>query len=771
MSDFKPIVAPVQIGNIPSELKTLERWVLWRFIKKQNKKGIKWDKVPFTVHGSNASTTNPATWDTFSNVEKAYLAGGFDGLGIVIHGPEFQGIDADDCIDPLTGELNGFGQEILDSIEGYAEYSPSELGFKIFTKTNLQTSNVKPELELYVGGRYFTVTGNVIAGHENFTSVTQNLDWLVTREFGETPLASSSQADANAIINLKAPLIEWDLDRVRDELLSCVEAECSYSEWIGIGMALHHQGQGDAEWLELWDDWSQAGSTYVEGECERKWDSFNKQRASGKGPKTLRHLLEITRNQRQLVASNLVDDLCNEINQVSVAAHLETVLAKKIAQHTEFTDVDRERLARELQNRAIALNLKLQISTIRNWLKPKVFSAFPHTSADGNPLCTIENLNVLLQKMGTHVRYNVMSKQIEILIANEGYTQDNHFNASLGRIISEASRYCMPTKHIPLFLIQIADQNQFNPMLSWIQSKPWDGISRLDDLANSIESPMNPAFKKALLSKWMKQAVGAAFEPNGIAPQGVLVFQGEQYKGKTRWFQALVRPRSELALTGHTLDVKSKDSVFVGMSYWLVELGELDGTFSRSEIAALKSHITQERDKIRRPYAPAESVFPRRTVYFASVNEGQFLHDPTGNRRFWVIPVTGINHNHGIDMQQLWAEMLVLYQADPTFYLSGEEMLTLNSTNQQFTSTDPIEERIEGAFDWFEKPVWTWATATDVLIRCGIQNPTKAQAMIASRVIRRLNGDQHRKSNGRNLLAIPQSRSQFIETSSELEIG
>lgn len=761
MSNSKPTALAVDFAKIPATLKAIDRWVLWRYVRRETKSGIKWDKVPFSINGAYASSTNSETWSPFAEAEQAYLLGDFDGVGIIISGPDFQGIDADDCVE--DGVINSFGQELLDKIDGYAEISPSGTGIKIFAKTNLQSSNKKKELELYVDGRYFTVTGNRIEGHNDLSEKCQDLNWLVSREFNQSNTTVVMEAGDLAFTNLKTPLSEWDLERVRDEVLAHLSPDGSYAEWLEIGMALHHQGQGGGDWLDLWDAWSQDGSTYAEGDCARKWQSFNMQRAKGKGPKTLRGLLDKTQLQRAQLITNVVDDLLYEIESTIAASNLETVIGKKIARNCEITDTDRERLAGAIVARSAALNSKMGITKVRSWLKPITHSVFPDTNSEGAPLCTIENVNVLLRQMNATVRYSVINKQIEIQIAYDGYTQDNQFNASFARITSEASKVGMPTKHLLLFLTQIADKNHFNPVVDWVSSKPWDGISRLDQLAATIESPMSPKFKKALLLKWLKQCIAAAYEPRGVSPQGVLVFQGDQFKGKTRWFQSLVAPRPELALTGHTLDVKNKDSILIALSFWLVELGELDATFSRSEISALKSHITQAMDKIRRPYAQAESTYPRRTIYFASVNERQFLFDPTGNRRFWVIPVSGINHAHDIDMQQLWAEVLSLYEANKSFHLNQEELLILNSSNEDFYANDPVEERILGAFDWNVSPEWEWASATDVLIRCGIQNPTKSQAMNASRVIRKNNGDQHRKSNGRNLLAIPKMRSAFAE--------
>lgn len=46
--------------------------------------------------------------------------------------------------------------------------------------------------------------------------------------------------------------------------------ECSYNDWITVGMALKEEGFP----CSAWNDWSRNDSRYHPGECEKKWDSF-----------------------------------------------------------------------------------------------------------------------------------------------------------------------------------------------------------------------------------------------------------------------------------------------------------------------------------------------------------------------------------------------------------------------------------------------------------------------------------------------------------------
>lgn len=49
-------------------------------------------------------------------------------------------------------------------------------------------------------------------------------------------------------------------------------AECTYTDWVNVGMALQHEGYP----VSAWDEWSQRDTQrYHSGECERKWNTFH----------------------------------------------------------------------------------------------------------------------------------------------------------------------------------------------------------------------------------------------------------------------------------------------------------------------------------------------------------------------------------------------------------------------------------------------------------------------------------------------------------------
>lgn len=150
-----------------------------------------------------------------------------------------------------------------------------------------------------------------------------------------------------------------------------------------------------------------------------------------------------------------------------------------------------------------------------------------------------------------------------------------------------------------------------------------------------------------------------------------------------------------------------------------------------------------EFDQFRLPYAADDSKFPRRTVFAASVNRPDFLLDDTGNSRFWTIPVTGIRHDHNIDMQQVYAQ---LRQTGGQWWLTHGENGRLGELNEKHEERDEVYDLVTSRIDWRETETVDWMTPTDVLIAiCRIERPTKAQRNSCARILRQLTGMERGK--------------------------
>lgn len=137
----------------PSEMTSLRRWVQWRPVRR----GGRWTKLPTTVAGAPASSTNPATWTSFEEaVSDPKRRIGFvlgDGIGC---------IDLDHCL--IDGHLTEGAAEILSMLPAtWVEVSPSGDGLHIWGRFSKEGRSVGSfmgqPVEIYTRGRYITVTG------------------------------------------------------------------------------------------------------------------------------------------------------------------------------------------------------------------------------------------------------------------------------------------------------------------------------------------------------------------------------------------------------------------------------------------------------------------------------------------------------------------------------------------------------------------------------------------------------------------------------------
>ncbi len=67
----------------------------------------------------------------------------------------------------------------------------------------------------------------------------------------------------------------------------------------------------------------------------------------------------------------------------------------------------------------------------------------------------------------------------------------------------------------------------------------------------------------------------------------------------------------------------------------ICELGEMAG-LRRESAEIAKDFITKQEDQLRLAYARREGIYPRQSILVGTSNLDDILHDPTGNRRFWI---------------------------------------------------------------------------------------------------------------------------------------
>lgn len=154
-------------ASIPRVMRDNPAWVVWK-LEPSPRDPSKLTKVPYSAHdGSNASSTDPATWATFKQALLFHLDNDWtDGVGMVVcDEDDFVGIDLDHCRDPETGTIEPWAQHVVETVNSYTEVTPSNAGLRIFARGTLPPSGRKRgDFEIYENGRYLTVTGQHLEG-------------------------------------------------------------------------------------------------------------------------------------------------------------------------------------------------------------------------------------------------------------------------------------------------------------------------------------------------------------------------------------------------------------------------------------------------------------------------------------------------------------------------------------------------------------------------------------------------------------------------------
>lgn len=178
---------------VPSELKTLPQWVLWKAERRNGKP----TKIPKQITGGNAKANDPSTWGEYQTAYRAVTAknGKVDGIGFVFSpNDDYTGIDLDNCLDS-EGHVSDWAKPLVERLKrvAYGEVSPSGKGIKFWMSArlpNLTKHKVYIDeatgaaIEAYDSGRFFTVTGRGTGQIGNGQGV---VDWLAAEYLKPQP--------------------------------------------------------------------------------------------------------------------------------------------------------------------------------------------------------------------------------------------------------------------------------------------------------------------------------------------------------------------------------------------------------------------------------------------------------------------------------------------------------------------------------------------------------------------------------------------------------
>jgi hypothetical protein len=337
MGNVQPITPHNTSVLAPAELRELQGWLIWRFEPDPKDPNGKPLKVPYYADGGRRNGQQGGIDDrgrmtTFAAARDAAARRGFTGVGLALM-PEFgiTALDFDNCVD-AQGKLPPEIERIASST--YAEYSPSGKGVRAFVRGSYGNRKSPTEgndygFEVFSSNGFVTFTGNAmpytdILGLEDTIA---DLDALVAPLcVARFPASQQREIDPDDFMMGHEPKIGLSISQM-EELLSVLDADMSREDWVRVGMALHHETDGDDTGFYLWNDWSENGEKYPSEEGLRtQWDSFDRRKGSGRQNVTMASVMKMAKEAgasipRPTLAAT-VDDLRTAMSAVAATPAL-----------------------------------------------------------------------------------------------------------------------------------------------------------------------------------------------------------------------------------------------------------------------------------------------------------------------------------------------------------------------------------------------------------------------------------------------------------------
>ena len=336
MANVQRITPEVRDIHVPAPLRDLPLFLCWR-LEPRYDGDPKPLKVPYYPLGNKRAGRQGAPEDrsqltTFAVARDQAAKRGMTGIGIaLLEGYDLVAIDVDNCV--TDGKLPS---EILHAIGStYAEYSPSGRGIRAIMRGNIgnhkaPTTDTDYGFEVFSTTGFCTLTGNaldhidILDLEDTVGNVSPEIKTICERRFGSS---TAKVSDPDDFMAGREPKIGLSVSQMED-LLSVLDADMQREDWVRVGMALHHECDGDDSGFYLWDDWSQNGEKYPSEEALRtQWESFERRKGAGHRQVTMATVLKMAKEAgasptpRPTLAAT-VDDLRTAMSAVAATPAL-----------------------------------------------------------------------------------------------------------------------------------------------------------------------------------------------------------------------------------------------------------------------------------------------------------------------------------------------------------------------------------------------------------------------------------------------------------------
>lgn len=248
----------------------------------------------------------------------------------------------------------------------------------------------------------------------------------------------------------------------------------------------------------------------------------------------------------------------------------------------------------------------------------------------------------------------------------------------------------------------IANYDPIDEYLFQCEGK-WDVKDHIRALARTVPTA-NPHWADwfyiwylGMVDQW--RGINHRLYGNSVAP----LLISKQGFNKSTFCRRLIPQELQWGYTDN-LVLSEKRQVYQAMAQTLlINLDEFNQISPQVQQGFLKNLIQLPNVKMKRPYGGHVEEFPRLASFIATSNMDDILTDPSGNRRFIGVELTGpIDVSVKPNYVQLFAQAMAAIRAGEKTYFDSVETALLMQSNRQFEVVPPIEQYFQMCFDLVE---------------------------------------------------------------------
>ena len=228
----------------------------------------------------------------------------------------------------------------------------------------------------------------------------------------------------------------------------------------------------------------------------------------------------------------------------------------------------------------------------------------------------------------------------------------------------------------------------------------WDGKDYIRALARTVPTD-NPYWEDwfytwflAMVNQW--RSYSHRKYGNSVAP---LLISKQGYN-KSTFCRSLVPPELQWGYNDNLVLSEKRQVLQAMCQALLLNLDEFNQISPQVQQGFLKNIIQLPSVKMKPPYGSHVQEFPRMASFIATSNMEDILSDPSGNRRFLGVELTGpIDVNQLPNYEQLYAQALAALQAGEKTYFDAEQTKLIMASNRKFEVISPVNQYFNLYFD------------------------------------------------------------------------